>query len=456
MPPEVFEIGVIDGGCASVGLYEAIDPVLQESLTICPSQSVYFRFTNHPIAAVTSRDRMLTAMRGGIPDRVPVCPDISNMIPARLTGKAFWDIYLNDSPSLGEAYLEAIGRLEMDGWYLYGKVLGGNAEFSIDPESTSGLCYDTFFVPDELVSKQRDTSRSDRITESVTVETPLGPVESTSIYMDDAPPWDISNFIKDIDRDWPRLKWLMGESWHWDDECVDISVVGDRAVYGLQVHTFVDFWDGVRDGQSDRMLLDFYDYPDRIDDIFAFYRSFTLDRVRGLIAAGVDEILVQGSNSSMSLINPTIYDRYVLPLNVDVSRITRELGCVGHLHTCGRSNYVVESNLNAATFDVIEPLEKHPSGDVDIGRVKAEYGDRIALKGNILTSGPLLTGTPEQVEAEVIETLSEAAAGGGFILATGDQVGGNTPLENLEALISAGLRYGRYDSAGNLPDFPTQ
>ena len=35
----------------------------------------------------------MTAMTNGIPDRVPATPDISNMIPARLTGKPFWELY---------------------------------------------------------------------------------------------------------------------------------------------------------------------------------------------------------------------------------------------------------------------------------------------------------------------------------------------------------------------------
>ena len=43
---------------------------------------------------MTSKERMLIAMKGGQPDCVPVAPDISNMIPCRLTGKPFWDIYL--------------------------------------------------------------------------------------------------------------------------------------------------------------------------------------------------------------------------------------------------------------------------------------------------------------------------------------------------------------------------
>ena len=42
---------------------------------------------------MTPRERMLTAMRNGTPDLVPVATDMSNMIPSRLTGKPFWSIY---------------------------------------------------------------------------------------------------------------------------------------------------------------------------------------------------------------------------------------------------------------------------------------------------------------------------------------------------------------------------
>jgi len=45
---------------------------------------------------MTSKERMLTAFRNQQPDIVPVSPDISNMIPAKLTGKPFWDIYRKD------------------------------------------------------------------------------------------------------------------------------------------------------------------------------------------------------------------------------------------------------------------------------------------------------------------------------------------------------------------------
>ena len=50
---------------------------------------------------MTPRQRLKIVMAGGIPDRVPVEPDISNMIPARLTGRPFWDIYVYQNPRYG-------------------------------------------------------------------------------------------------------------------------------------------------------------------------------------------------------------------------------------------------------------------------------------------------------------------------------------------------------------------
>lgn len=405
-------------------------------------------------STMTSRQRMLAAMHNEIPDRVPVCPDISNMIPANMTGKPYWDIYLHDNPSLGDAYLSTIQKLDMDGWYLYGHVLGGNREFPLDSQVVTGLIYNMFFVPKEIVTRQIKQTSDDEVREQLWVKTPLGDLESTTSVFRSAPPWDVTNFVKDITDDWPKLHWLMGENWHWDSQCYKKEKVGELAVYGLQVHTFVDFWDGVRDGQSDKMIFDFYDDPDLMAEIFEFYKVFTLARVKGLIRAGVDEILVQGSNSSMSLINPDIYRKYVLPLNIEITKLANEMDCIVHLHTCGCSKLVVEMNMEKANFNIIEPLEKPPSGDVDLAETKKRFGDRVALKGNLLTSGKLLHGTPRDVEQEVIETLQAAGTGGGFILSSGDQVGGNTPMENLQAMIAAGKKYGRYDAEGNLPDLP--
>ena len=76
---------------------------------------------------MTHRERLIAVMRGEIPDCVPVCPDISNMIPCRLTGKPFWDIYVYQNPPLWKAYLDAVKYFAIDGGfelYRFGDLFG--------------------------------------------------------------------------------------------------------------------------------------------------------------------------------------------------------------------------------------------------------------------------------------------------------------------------------------------
>lgn len=54
---------------------------------------------------MNSRERLLTVMRGEIPDCVPANPDISNMVPVLLTGRPFWDVYIHLGPPLWKAYI---------------------------------------------------------------------------------------------------------------------------------------------------------------------------------------------------------------------------------------------------------------------------------------------------------------------------------------------------------------
>ena len=64
--------------------------------------------------AMTSRERLITVLEGRLPDHVPVAPDTSNMIPARLTGKPFWDLYLYQDPPIWKAYLDCVKYFGFD------------------------------------------------------------------------------------------------------------------------------------------------------------------------------------------------------------------------------------------------------------------------------------------------------------------------------------------------------
>ena len=66
---------------------------------------------------MTHRRRLETVLKGEVPDCVPCCPDISNMVPCRLTRKPFWDIYLYHDPPLWKAYIDAVKYFGFDGGF---------------------------------------------------------------------------------------------------------------------------------------------------------------------------------------------------------------------------------------------------------------------------------------------------------------------------------------------------
>jgi len=66
---------------------------------------------------MTSRERLLAVLHHEMPDCGPVCPDISNMVPGRLTGKPFWDVYAYQNPPLWKAHLNALNYLDIDGGF---------------------------------------------------------------------------------------------------------------------------------------------------------------------------------------------------------------------------------------------------------------------------------------------------------------------------------------------------
>jgi hypothetical protein len=63
---------------------------------------------------MTSRERLLMVLARQVPDCVPVAPDFSNMIPARRTGKPFWDLYLCNDPPIWEAYIQCAKHFDID------------------------------------------------------------------------------------------------------------------------------------------------------------------------------------------------------------------------------------------------------------------------------------------------------------------------------------------------------
>ena len=390
---------------------------------------------------MTSKERMVTAMRRGVPDMVPVSPDMSNMIPARLTGKPFWEIYAFGDPPLGQAYMDAVRRFGFDGWYIYDNL---DAAMAGNPITGGKLAlFGVSLGPDDFTMELLEQS-DERIVLRLVLESPCGQLESTVVMPAFQPPWIESKPIKNLQQDWPKLRWYLEQEWNYRTELHDYADVGEDAIYGLNVELPVDWWLEVRDGGIEAFTYDLFDHPDLMDEVFDVFQRFALDRLTAQLTAKPDEIIFQGSSSSLSLISPAIYSKVNLPFLKKAAARCAEAGIISHQHTCGKSRWIVETAYRETALNVMEPLEPPPGGDVDMGEVKKEFGDSLCLKGNINTFNIMRLGSTADVEEAVKRCIDQAADGGGFILSTGDQLAFDTPLENIEAMVRTARKYGVY------------
>jgi uroporphyrinogen decarboxylase len=391
--------------------------------------------TSGKTKTMTGKQRMMAAFGLQEADHVPVAPDLSAMVPVRLSGIPFDQAFLDGRPHNGyasatvaDAYVNAVKYYGMDGWYIYGSL----------PE----------IVPEDRPrwqTRQEARARGGQVRYQV-ARTPYGELSQVKIYPPDQPPWEEEKPIKDLKRDWPRLRALMGEdeNWRWEPTFGDQGRIGDLGVYSVSIGIPQDWWFFQRQGGYNVMFYDFVDEPAYMQEIIEFYTRYALARLRAIVAARPDEVMLGGSASSLSASSPAFFRRYDLPFIQEAARICRATGIFSHLHVCGKSRQLVDIIAQETEVDIMEPLEEPPGGNVDMAEVKQRYGDRLCLKGNINTFEFMLNATPQQVEEKAKRLIDDCAAGGGFVLSTGDQCGRDTPDANLFKLVEVAQTYGRY------------
>lgn len=376
---------------------------------------------------MTPKERMMTAMRRGIPDRVPVAPDISNMVPCRLTGKPFYEIYVNQNPPLWKAYYDAMKYFGIDGWFVY-----GNVELK---------------MASPVEKETRILSRGPEGYEVMTVyHTPEGDLFERMFSSSDNPPVYPEKIVKNFKEDFNKYKYLFGDIIGYDNSSLkemqkhfgeDGIVCDFIAPPGFQI--YVDHFNDNVEGA----IFAYYDYPDLFEELVEMHERHCLRKLEMYIDAGIECIITSGSGS-ITLQSPEIWRKMTLPSVKRIAKMCKEAGVISGVHSCGKEHYVLEACANETELDFINPLEVPPMGDCDLASCKRDFGDKIALMGNLHTTDVMLMGSPEKVRRESLKAILDAGENGGFILSTGDQCGRDTPDENLFEMVRAAKEFGHY------------
>jgi uroporphyrinogen decarboxylase len=377
---------------------------------------------------MTSKERMLVAMRNGRPDCVPVAPDTSNMIPCRLTGKPFWDIYLYQDPPLWMAYIGAVKHFGFDGW-LPGVPIQLDYE---RPEVTGAPQWQEAIVrrtPDRIYTRFHAVVKgtvqwADHCTVYYIDNPPTRNLPPAKVGLPEGPPTE----WEDVH---PRTRFPGTTALAKAQE-----LMGDAGVVGVGVGL-----PGL--SLQPESVYEFYDHRDKVIARCENQRRAIVRRTRELVKLRPDFILIGISGHMINNPEP-IFRVLSLPTLKDVTAVCKEAGVPSQIHCCGPEYSLVKMSAEESDLSNINPLEIPPMGDCDLARVKKEFGKKLSLMGNLHTTNVMLKGSAKDVELASKKAMDDAAEGGGFILSTGDQCGRDTPDANIFAMIETARTYGRY------------
>jgi hypothetical protein len=381
------------------------------------------------IVKMTSRERLTATLGGALPDCVPVAPDTSNMIPARLTGKPFWDLYLYQDPPIWLAYIDCVKRFGFD------SLMDGYAEIRFD--ELGEIDHET----EEMIifrSEERIITQGCR-----TVGGKRFWGDSVNVYhRADPPAMGVKLHMLHMDREPGHFEPVVGRrAWPEGEARLRIAkeAMGDHGLVGVFCGTSKLI-------NTEEEIYDYYDDPEkyraRRDELLETYEKRFL---RLMAMETKPDFICTGGSGTLIHQTPAIFRELALPIVQRITALCKAHGIPSQIHSCGPEKALVKILAEETDLTVVDPLEIPPMGDCDLKELKALYGKRLVLKGNLHTTSVMLRGTVQDVVEASKRAIDDAAAGGRFILSTGDQCGRDTPDENIFAMIDTARSYGRYE-----------
>jgi len=375
---------------------------------------------------MTTKQRMLAAYRGQLPDYVPVAPEFWYYVPAKLLGMDM--ITFEREVAHWEALRHTFKYYGSEGWGVVG------AHIPI-----ADVSWNTEWVElGEGRLEARDTTT-----------TPFGTLTSRRQLDPREPSWSLERPIKVFERDWPAYRYLTLRdiaAADWSSAQRALDAVGEDYLLEISVgSTFFDYLAGGREGGLEQGIFDLIEHEAFFESLHEEY----LDYMRRLARAAcrqttADSLFIGCCWSCISLLSPALWRRWDKPVIRAVAEVAHEEGRLLHIHLHGKCHEILADLANCGA-DCICPFERPPGGDItDMHELRLALDNRVTMNGNIHTVETLIRGSADDVRREVEELFADWGSDPRrLIVGTGDQVGGDTPEENIFALIETARKCGK-------------
>ena len=197
----------------------------------------------------------------------------------------------------------------------------------------------------------------------------------------------------------------------------------------------------------EEIFVDMSINPDLAHALFSHVRNFYSSYAERIFEAaqGKLDILLMGDDFGSQngpLLSPAMWEEFLRQGFAEYTDVAKSYNLRVMHHTCGAVRPLIPRLIECG-LDILQSLQPE-AADMDPRGLKAEFGNRLAFHGGISIQRTLPFGTPGEVRTEVKDRVEALGPGGGYILCTAHNIQADTPVENVEALLSAYKEYGHY------------
>ncbi|MCL6429701.1 MAG: hypothetical protein K6V36_02430 [Anaerolineae bacterium] len=378
---------------------------------------------------MNSRERMLAVLEGRQPDVVPVAPHWWGNYKFEIAGKDYLLDCWTDGQGMVPVYEAFFERFGPDWFHLsggyprergryrsrdYRGVREGDRMYLLAPDgSREEILADGNLASHRISRGQRDLSTPAAVMRAIDEE---------------------------LARDWTATADDIIAAGYTDHAAEIVREHGDEVFVCVNVGAPGILPFGTEHYQESLMAL--YDYPEGVKRLAWRRYQAALEWAKAFAAVGVHGWLISEDVAGSDTISPRMYEEMLYPADCWLFEEVSRLGMVPMVYFCGDVRPLTpllrESGVRALLIE-----DSRKTFTLDVVEIARELRGRVCLFGNVDTTELLLSGRPEEVELAVRQQL-EAARYGPFVVANGSPLAPGTPPENVEAMIRAARRYGRY------------
>jgi len=168
-----------------------------------------------------------------------------------------------------------------------------------------------------------------------------------------------------------------------------------------------------------------------------------VDYNRPLIEGGATMIGLQGHMANSRSVSADYFMEHVFPYEKQLIDALHAQGAFTVYHNCGfaRSLWPCYRELGMTVWETVaEP----PQGDNSLADAKQALGDQITLLGNLDQVNFLKSATANAVAEKARDIMRVGKPGGRYLFACSDFLEKNTPVENVKAMLQGALEESVY------------